>query len=482
MDDTDMDQDRDPDVPAMGAGSPVFQLLDADPDAAEAGADADADGADMAQDGPGLDEDCLQTVLSLLPFREKVKCELVCRSWRRVAERLVRAQKVLGNAPTRMDLVDHCCNPRHWVTALDTLPKQMLTNLTLLPKILLKCPDLRAIAITRSREPTFTEAANAKRRADTSDREDESREMPVDDDDNEPFLFDNAPAAFHRMSVALHLPHGLQPDSHMNSMRRRFMFCQRQQVAQRRAAAPRPSNEEDFLDIVAKYVPKLECIDVSGLKLCRGYRAGSDDAGAWKQITAQCGATLQHVKTFYMRDKELRALLTRCVRLTDVSIIYGLKGDHLSAVSPDFSRMSIGSVKEFGLQQLIQAPDLRNFRHISLSNTNRSMIGILAESLRQITTLNLSLTMYNLTPSDLSRIAYLSHLKHLYVKRRNSSGPFEDFDQPFCEILRRCPDLETIRLTNMVVTDDRSVACPFTSVTRSDCECLPNPLSLVHTA
>ena len=82
-------------------------------------------------------------------------------------------------------------------------------------------------------------------------------------------------------------------------------------------------------------------------------------------------------------------------------------------------------------------------RRVQLRNTEQEM------------KLNLSLTMYNLSPGDLCRIAYLSRLKHLYVKRGHSSGPFEDFDQPFCEILRRCSDLETIRLTNMVVTDTR---------------------------
>lgn len=398
-----------------------------------------------------LDQDCLQTVLQLLPFREKVKCELVCRTWHAVASRLVRSQKVLGNAATRLDLVDHCFNPRHWVTSLDILPKQMLTNLSLLPKILVKCPELRAIAITRSREPTFTEAANAKRRADTSDREDESRDMPVDFEDSEPYLFDNVPAVFQRM----HLPLGANQHAETgNCVRRRFLMVHRQRQ-QQRAAAPRPTNEEDFLDIVAKYVPKLECIDVSGLKLCRGYRAGADDAGAWKLVTTNCGSTIQHVKTFYMRDKELRALLNRCVHLTDVSIIYGLKGDHLSAVGPEFQRLSIGSVKEYGLQQLTQAPNLNHFNNLSLSNTNRAMILTMAESLRMLTTLNLSLSVHNLTASDLSRIAYLNKLQHLYVKRRISSGPLEDFDQPFCEILRRCSELQTIRLSNMVVTDSR---------------------------
>lgn len=404
----------------------------------------------------GLDEDCLQAVLQLLPFREKVKCELVCRAWNLVASRLVRGQKVLGNATTRLDLVDHCSNSRHWVTSLDILPKQMLTNLSVLPKILAKCPDLRAIAITRSREPTFTEAANAKRRADTSDREDESRDMHVElqDDAEQSFMFDNVPSVFNRMQMPLNAWNPNHAELGSCSLRRRFLLVHRQRM-QQRAAAPRPSNEEDFLDIVAKYVPKLECIDVSGLKLCRGYRAGSDEAGAWKLITANCGSTLQHVKTFYMRDKELRALLSRCDHLTDVSIIYGLKGDHLCSVGPEFRRMSIGSVKEYGLQQLIQAPSLANFSHLSLSNTNRIMISTLAESLRSLTTLNLSLSVHNLSSSDMSRIAYLSKLKHLYIKRRHSSGPLEDFDQPFCEILRRCSELETIRLTNMVVTDSR---------------------------
>lgn len=383
-----------------------------------------------------------------------------------MAGRLVRSQRVLGNAPTRMDLVDHCSNPRHWVTTLDILPKQMLTNLSILPKILLKCPDLRAIAITRSREPTFTEAANAKRRADTSDREDETREILVDDENDEQMIVENGPAPFHvwnarhaQMALRYHTVAfgnrgdflGQMDDAVRNEVRR----MQMQRMMQQRAAAPRPSNEEDFLDIVAKYAPKLECIDVSGLKLCRGYRAGADEAGAWKQVTANCSKTLQHVKTFYMRDKELRALLIRCQRLTEVSIIYGLKGDHLMTVIPEFRRMSIGSIREFGLQQLIEAPDLRNFSEISLSNTNRMMIMILADSLRQITALNLSLSMHNVSPSDLSRIAHLCRLKHLYLKRRHSAGLFADFDQPFRDILHRCSDLETIRLTNMVITDER---------------------------
>lgn len=337
----------------------------------------------------------------------------------------------------------------------------MLTNLSLLPKILQKCPDLRAIAITRSREPTFSEAANAKRRADPSDRDDEAREMVMEVEEHDAFMFEDPSAnPLHRMGVwyafpaAPNAPPGGPQHEHI---RRRFAFLQRQRQMRAAAAAPRPSNEEDFLDIVAKYAPKLECIDVSGLKLCRGFRAGSDDAGAWKQIIGQCGDSLQHLKTYYMRDKELRAVLTRCLRLSDVSIVYGLKGDYLSSVGPEFARMSIGSVKEYGLQQLVQAPDLCNLRSISLSNANRHMVSVVADRFRQITTLNLSLAVNNLTPNDICRIANLYKLKSLYIKRRNSAGAFADFDQPLCEILRRCPELESLRLTNMLVSDVRYV-------------------------
>ena len=376
---------------------------------------------------PELDNDCLQSIMSYLPLKDRVRCERVSKSWKMAASSLLRGQKAIGNQATNLCNVDKCENSRHWVTSLDILPKQTLTNLSILPKVLQKFPELRAIAITRSKEPTFSEAANAKRQA--TDREEEARDADSGQDmgqlleeaeernievefvDGQAVIPDYmAPdeaqdmaeemAGQERMMMEFfndrnRYRFGPHPESRNSYARRRLVMIMNKKKTN---PAPRPTCEEDFLDIIAKYASHLECIDISGLKLTRGYRAGTDEAGSWKMTAENLGDTLVHIKTLYMRDKELKFLLENCPLLTDVSIVHGLKGDHLNCAGKHFQRMSIASVRDTGLTRLSEAEDLSSFRSLSLCNVNKGSINVLTSKLTMIHTLNLSLSMYNVTP------------------------------------------------------------------------------------
>ena len=63
------------------------------------------------------------------------------------------------NAPTNLSHADHCRDKKHWVSLLMMCSEKLLTNLSVLPKILMKCPDLKAIAITKPRESIFCDTS-----------------------------------------------------------------------------------------------------------------------------------------------------------------------------------------------------------------------------------------------------------------------------------------------------------------------------------
>lgn len=429
-----------------------------------------------------LSEDDLNVIFNFLPFDEKVKCERVCRKWRVVAGRLVAGQKAIGNAATNLSLVDHCRDRRHWVTALDCVAKRVLTNLSLLPKILQKCPDLRALSITKPKEPTFAEASS-------------SGLKPAQCDPGHPFnnpFGDRWPppefgpedlAAMQMESfegVTHHSRDGVESSSSASSsssslpesieMRRdaarrdmvwfyhglehrryhELPMCKRRMASlmKMKKTEPRPVTLEDFLDMVGKYCKNLECIDIYGLRMNRGYRSDGNPAGSWKSILDSC-PSLVHLRTFQLSDKEFGSMVAR-IPLTDISVVHGMKGDHLDLVGSTFRKMCIPSMKEFGLQRLIEAPNLDGLRELSLANVTRPVLAMVTK-LTTLDTLNLSLGMNNLEPEDLSRLGKLKNLTRLYIKRREE--PFEKFDRPLNDILSSCPNLVSIRLTNVIVSD-----------------------------
>lgn len=427
----------------------------------------DGDSMDSCDDHSNtIDNDCLQSILEFLPLMDKVRCERVCKTWQAAASRVIRGQKAIGNQETNFALIGHCNNSKHYVTSLDIIPKQILTNLSVLPRILQKFPELKAIAITRSKEPTFAEAANSKRQA--SDREEETRELtseevePMHSFEDQHFPEDSLSMdMLHDIRIGLmqdpatmEFGIGIRRDLHSRNARIRLKeLMMRGRKQMKMSPAPRPTNEEDFLDIIAKYASNLECIDITGLKMNRGYRSGTDEAGSWKLMSENLKNTLVHVKTYYMRDPELRNLLQKCSKLSDVSIIFGMRGDCLNEVGSHFRKLAAFSVNDRGLQNLGEAPSLSCFQELSLCNTSRSMISVISSRLNIIHTLNISLASTNVTPLDLSKLGKLKNLKFLYIKRRTAAGQFNDFDGPFIEIINHCNKLERIRLANMVVTD-----------------------------
>lgn len=211
---------------------------------------------------------------------------------------------------------------------------------------------------------------------------------------------------------------------------------------------PRPVTLEDFLDMVAKYCKNLECIDIYGLRMNRGYRADGNPAGSWKSILDSC-PSLVHLRTFQFSDKEFGSMIAR-IPLTDISVVHGMKGDHLDMVGSTFRKMCIPSMKEFGLQRLVGSPNLDGLRELSLANVTKPILAMVTK-LVTLDTLNLSLGMNNLEPEDLSRLAKLTNLKRLYIKRRED--PFEKFDRPFNDIMSCCTSLVSIKLTNVIISD-----------------------------
>ena len=405
-----------------------------------------------------LEEDALAFILEFLSFKEKVKCQRVSHKWNNIASRLVKAQRVLGDSVTNVSVVDSACTqPKHYITSLDIVPKRLLTNLSVLPKILQKCPELKALAITRSNEQTFQEMANHKRQA-FDPRTFDARFDP-DEDDLPDGDMAGAASGIQRMMVFQTIRRG-----HRGGPLQVFTNTHPgESVKKRRPPEPRPTQEDDFLDVVAKYAPRLECIDISGLKMPRGHSVEGDDAGSWKSIILG-SPNLEHIKTFNMRDKELQSILRRCQELTEVSIVYGLKGDHLNEVGPNFKRLSITSIKEFGLQKLVSAPDLSSLQELTISNANRPMVALISDHLQTLQTLNISLNMYNIRPIDMCSLSLLTNLKNLYIKRRKSLEPLEEFDRPLSDIIFRCKNLRKLRLTNLILTDSSlkhlSYHCP----------------------
>jgi len=253
-----------------------------------------------------LDQDCLESVFSYLSIIEKVKCERVCKSWKTVLNKMFNGQKAIGNQPTIFSLQDHCQVSYHWVTSLDVIPKVTLTNLSILPKILQKFPELRSIAITRSKEPTFCEDANAKRLASQPSNPEENCLPRERDADVQRFLDPFIDLEMMEQEMPRIQPEMMEQDvpepqmvrvrhpvdldmvnrfmgehPHRRQLLRRYAVVMAGRRVRARVAppAPRPTNEEDFLDVVAKYALKLECIDVTGLKLYRGSRAEGETAG-----------------------------------------------------------------------------------------------------------------------------------------------------------------------------------------------------------
>lgn len=395
-----------------------------------------------------MSEDDLTVIFSYLPFKEKVKCELVCLKWRIVAGRLVASQKALGNAPTNLSLVDHCQNKRHWVSRLDCIPKRILTNLALLPKILQKCPDLRAIAITKPREPTFSETVLEKSMAKNSN----PFGTEVVDLEAEDEMVVNTAGPSTRPTSVDHMrriqecflhSEGNPRLSTMSGILRKMAKTGRETKVE-----PRPISQEDLLDIIAKYCKNLECIDIYGLRMSRGHRADQSNAGTWHWIIQSC-PKLVHLRTFQMYDKEFQAIISS-IALTDISVVYGMKGDNLNEVGPTFRKMCIPSMKELGLRMLSVAASLNGLRELSLASVNKFILGIIS-NFSSLDTLNLSLAAKDLEPDDLSKIAKLTNLKWLYLKRREE--PFEKFDRPFNDIISNCTHLRSIRLNNIIISD-----------------------------
>ena len=90
------------------------------------------------------------------------------------------------------------------------------------------------------------------------------------------------------------------------------------------------------MDTVAKHCKNLECIDIYGLKMSRGYRAEQEATGPWASIVGSC-PKLVHLRTFQMTDREFGAVVA-AIPITDISAVYGMKGDHFNTVSPALGR------------------------------------------------------------------------------------------------------------------------------------------------